>query len=77
MKSHGQKQAHLLTPVPNGNWPGPGLALTHVSVLPNKAPGEETHSQSCRGENKNHQDNPKPEGFFLFKSRAESGTIPL
>lgn len=76
MKSCRQKAARLLTSVPDRNWPGPGLALTHVSVLPNKAPGQETHSKSCRGKDKNHHHNPKPEGFFFFKAE-QSGTILL
>lgn len=76
MKSYRQKQARLLTPVPNGNQPGPGLALTHVSILPDKAPGEETHSQSCRGEKKNHHNNPKPEGFSLLNTEQSQAPSP-
>lgn len=66
MKSHRQKQACLSTPVPVGNWPGPGLALTHVSILSNKAPGQETHGQSCRQKDGNHQNNLKPGGFSFL-----------
>lgn len=76
MKSCRQKLDHLLTPVPNGNRPGPGLALTHVSVLPDKAPSEETHSQSCRGKNEHRQNNPKPEGFSFLNPEQSQAPSP-
>lgn len=72
MKSRGQ----ILIPIPNGKQPGHALALTHVSVLPDKAPGQETHSQSCRGKDDHHQNDPKPEGFS-FSNPEQSLTAPL
>lgn len=72
MKSHDQ----ILILIPNSNQHGPALALTHVSVLPDKAPGQETHSQSCRGKDNNHQNDPKPEGFS-FSNPEQSRTVPL
>lgn len=51
----------------------PGLALTHVSIFSNKAPGQETHGQSCRGKDRNHQNNPKPGGFsFLNPEQSQT-----
>lgn len=72
-----QAEAGLsLYPSPCWELAWPGLALTHVPVLSNKAPGQETHGQSCRQKDRNHQNNPKPGGFSFLNPEQSQGPCP-